>query len=311
MLDDRIERAVGMIGRAPVGDPDMLFARDAFTQRFHQPRLSNPCFPLNQYRLSVPLFARLPGAQQQAQLFLAADERRLGANAFCFIAAADVPLAHDAPGPHRIRDALERMDAEIVVLEERAQQLMRRRRYHDLAGSGQALQSGRQVRCLAHHGGFFGCPFADDVADDHRSGGDADARLQHHGVWFADTGTQGLHGCDDLEPRSRRALGVVLVGLGVAEIGEHAVAHVARHVSVEMFDSRLAGVLIGAIDVAKVLGVESLRQLGRAHEITEHHRQLPVLGVGSRRRRTCFRLAFTGRRSGRRPIVLQRSDGLQ
>ena len=37
-------------------------------------------------------------------------------------------------------------------------------------------------------------------------------------------------------------------------------------------------VLVGADHLPHVLGIEPRRKLGRAHQIDEHHRQLPPLG---------------------------------
>ncbi len=38
-------------------------------------------------------------------------------------------------------------------------------------------------------------------------------------------------------------------------------------------------ILVGAQDLAHLLGIELRGELGRAHEIGEHHRQLPALGL--------------------------------
>ena len=41
-----------------------------------------------------------------------------------------------------------------------------------------------------------------------------------------------------------------------------------------------AATVIGADDLAHVLGIEPRRQRGRADEVAEHHRELAALGVG-------------------------------
>jgi hypothetical protein len=38
--------------------------------------------------------------------------------------------------------------------------------------------------------------------------------------------------------------------------------------------------MIGADDLAQILGIEARRQRCRAHQVAEHHRQLPPLGLG-------------------------------
>jgi hypothetical protein len=37
--------------------------------------------------------------------------------------------------------------------------------------------------------------------------------------------------------------------------------------------------VIGADDLAQILGIEPRRECGRADQIAEHHRQVPALGV--------------------------------
>ncbi len=82
-----------------------------------------------------------------------------------------------------------------------------------------------------------------------------------------------------LEAREYGPLRVVFVGSRVAEIGEHAVTHVAGDVSLERFERRLAEVLIGPVDLAKVLGVEPLGELRGTYQVAEHHGQLTPLGA--------------------------------
>ena len=59
---------------------------------------------------------------------------------------------------------------------------------------------------------------ADQIADDHKPGGDADPHLQ----WRRRDGVEPGHLLDQLQCRARRALGIVLVGTRIAEIGQHA-----------------------------------------------------------------------------------------
>ena len=85
---------------------------------------------------------------------------------------------------------------------------------------------------------------------------------------------------DDREPGADGALGVVLVRVRIAEIGQHAVAHVLGDVSVEARD--LAGAAVDRLrmHLAHVLRIQLRRQRGRADQIAEHHGQLPPLGLG-------------------------------
>jgi hypothetical protein len=63
-------------------------------------------------------------------------------------------------------------------------------------------------------------PGSDQIADHDKTSGDADASLQW-AVWL-----QRIDSCDQLQSCAHSALGVVLVGLGIIEIDENAVAHV-------------------------------------------------------------------------------------
>ena len=80
------------------------------------------------------------------------------------------------------------------------------------------------------------------------------------------------------KPGPDRPLGLVLVRLRPAEIGEHAIAHVFGDVPAPALDHLGAALLIGADDATHVLGIEPRGQLGRADQIDEHHGQLPPLG---------------------------------
>ena len=63
---------------------------------------------------------------------------------------------------------------------------------------------------------------SDEVADHDEPGGNADAHLQGR----AGAVLQFRHRLDQRKPGPHGPLGVMLVGLGIAEIGQHAVAHI-------------------------------------------------------------------------------------
>jgi hypothetical protein len=67
--------------------------------------------------------------------------------------------------------------------------------------------------------------------------------------------------------------------LRVAEIGEHAVAHILRNKAARALDQLGAAMVISTDDLAHVLGVEPRGKRSRANQIAEHHRQLPPLGA--------------------------------
>ena len=67
------------------------------------------------------------------------------------------------------------------------------------------------------------------------------------------------HGRDDREARVHRAGRIVLVCLGIAEVDEDAVAHVARDEAVVGLDGGPAGVLKRGDDLAQIADVDLAR----------------------------------------------------
>ena len=145
-------------------------------------------------------------------------------------------------------------------------------------GCGRRLQARREVRRLADDVALLRFAGADQLADHDQAGGDADADL----VLAADR-----ERADGLDHRQRRAhgiLGVGLVRLGIAEIDQHAVAHVFGDEAAEAGDHGGRAFVIGGDDVAQVFRIELRRQRGRADQIAEHHGELAALGGGGRAR---------------------------
>jgi hypothetical protein len=67
-------------------------------------------------------------------------------------------------------------------------------------------------------------------------------------------------------PARTRALRVVLVGPRIAEISEHAIAHVLGDKPTGAFDDLGDRAMVGADYLAQILGVEPGRQRGRADQ---------------------------------------------
>jgi hypothetical protein len=84
---------------------------------------------------------------------------------------------------------------------------------------------------------------------------------------------------DERQSRPYRALGIILVGLRIAEINEHPVAHILGNKPVEPGDRLRDASVVGPDQRTQVLGVELGRERGRAGEVGEHHSQLATLGV--------------------------------
>jgi hypothetical protein len=96
-------------------------------------------------------------------------------------------------------------------------------------GSANACKSSGQVRRLADHRLLLCGALADEIADHHEPGGDAHAHLQ-----LADGGrVEPADRGDDVETGADGPLGIVFVGARIAEVNQHAVAHVFGDETVE------------------------------------------------------------------------------
>ena len=252
----------------------------------------------NQHDRALAALRLLPAAHQQRQLLVAADERCRG-RAQRLEAALGTALAQYPRGCDRRRQASDLEGAEILVVEEPAGQMPRARRDHHGSRLGQRLQPRREVRRLADHRLLLRRPLADQIADHDQPGGDPDPHLQR----CARRRLERRHRLDQPQPGAHRPFGIVLVGARIAEIGEHAVAHVLGDKPAGAVDDRGARAVIGADHRAQILGVEPRRQRRRADQIAEHHGQLAAfglrLGPGCRRDRDIAGVALRGRRRHR------------
>ena len=120
------------------------------------------------------------------------------------------------------RDALEFLRAEIDKFEQFAQQFTRALGDDDAVGLSDPLEPGGQVWRVADDLTLLRLSRAQQIADDHDPGRDPHAHMQRR----AGSGLQRRRSLDDGEPRPHGPLSVMLVRLRIAEIAEHAVAHV-------------------------------------------------------------------------------------
>jgi hypothetical protein len=89
-----------------------------------------------------------------------------------------------------------------------------------------------------------------------------------------------LDGLDPFENGETGAGGaprVVLVGLRKPEIYHYTVAEILSDVTPELRYRLLADRLVLVDQIAKVFGVHLTRKGRRAHQVTEHNRELPAL----------------------------------
>ena len=300
LLDHRVERRVGVVGRALVAQQEVRLAGHRLDQSFGDPRLADPGLAGEQDHLPFAGLGLPPALDQQGQFLIAADDRRHAARLPGGEAALERALAEHDEGGGRFLDPLERLRAERAQHEQVAEQPAGRFGDHDRAGLGHALEAGGKVRRIADHRLLLGSTFADQVADDHEAGRDPDPGRQR----LAGGDRQPADRGDHREPGPDRALGLVLVRPGPAEIGEHAIAHQLGGKAFEPADLARHGILIGPQHIAHLLGIEPSRERGRADQVDEHHGQLAALRRGRRDR-------GAGRRGGRSGARAERRDRLQ
>src|SRR5262245_51902748 len=132
--------------------------------------------------------------------------------------ALGTTLAFDPPGGEGFCEALEPLLTKISQPEQTAGQPARRLTDDPAARSRQRLQPGCQVRGLADHRLLLGGTLADQLADHDQAGGNADPGHER-GVHRR---LQSRQCIDDREPSADCPLGLVLMGVRPAEVGQPA-----------------------------------------------------------------------------------------
>ncbi len=301
MSDDRIEGAIRVLWRAEVSPQHMGLARRLLDERRSQPRLADAGLAGQQNDLALACFRPLPAPHQKAHFFVAADQGGQAACAKRFEPAPLRSLVQHAIGAHRPRDAFELERPEKLDLEQLAEQISGALRDHDAVGSRGHLQPGGQVRRVADSDALLRLSRPNDIADDDDSRRDPNPHMQR----LLRCGLQLRSRFGDRQPRPHRLLGVVLMGVRIAEIGEHPIAQETGDEAAVGLDQARAAFLVGADHAAQVFRIEPGRERGRSHQIAEHDRQLTALGgVGRRagsRRRGDIRISREGAETGDRP----------
>src|SRR5262249_44556623 len=146
------------------------------------------------------------------------------------------------------------------------------------------------------------------VADDDRSRGDADFRLEPRAFGLRSrqqrchASFRPRHLRDDSQRRPHRAFRGVLEGARGAEAGENAVAVVLEPETVIAIEGRLAYGPKSLVDGAQVFRVETRRKIGGADQIAIHDREMAALAAAT--------LLRAGRRLWARLARAQRPDGV-
>jgi len=193
-----------------------------------------------------------PAPQQQLKFFFPPDESGQAARVEPLETALDPALAQRGPHTDGLGDALEVLQPEIPEFEELAEQSSRPVGDDDPIRLRYPLQARREIRRLADDAALPRLARADEIADHNQTGRDPDAHMQRR----TGRGDEFRRRLDDGKPGSNGALGVVLVRLGIAKVGEHAVAHVLRDKPAVALDPLGAAMMISANYPMQIFRIE-------------------------------------------------------
>ena len=98
-------------------------------------------------------------------------------------AAFDLTFTKDLPSRDRISEALDGNTAQVAVLKEFAGEPPRARGYNNRVGLGNGLKARRQIGGFTDDTAFLRFATTDQITNNHRSGANSDADLQHLGGW--------------------------------------------------------------------------------------------------------------------------------
>ncbi len=175
LLGERIERRGGVIGRALERDLSMAVTGDPFEDFLDDARLADAGLAELDHDLALALLGLLPAPHQQRNLLLAVDERGQPRAHRGGEAGLHPRGAHHVPSLGLLRDALQRVDAEIAVVELPLQQRLGRRGNHHAVGRRQTLQPRGEIDGFSDRGvALFGA-LSDEVPNHDETGRDADA----------------------------------------------------------------------------------------------------------------------------------------
>ena len=141
--------------------------------------------------------------------------------------------------------------SQVLKLEQVSDEVPSAFRNHNAVRLRNALQPRRKVWRLAYDCLLLRSTGANQVANNHKSCGNSYAGLERR------VRLEPLHGVRQLQTCADGALCVVFVGLGVAKVDQHPVAHVLRYEAAEATHRLRNALLIGRNDLAEVFRVHA------------------------------------------------------
>ena len=181
MLDHGIESAVGMIRGTAQRQPGRALVRHPLGEHAYQAGFANAGLAAEQHHLAQPVATLRPALPQQPHLVLPTYQGRQPGGPGHVEATLGGAFFHHAVHAQRRLDPLQTGTAEVVAAKIPLHQPVRCLTDRHRIGHSEALQPGREVRCLAQ-GQLLVAAAAPHGAHDHRPRMDADPHGEPHAL---------------------------------------------------------------------------------------------------------------------------------
>jgi hypothetical protein len=237
-------------------------------------RLADARLAGDQYDLAVARLGARPPAQQQVDLFVAANQRGQFRSVQCLEAAGYDTLTQHLPMAYWPGVAVRVECAEIVAIEQIADQTPGDGLDRHSARLRRHLQPDRQVWSVADNAVIPDLADRDEITHDDHSRRYADPAPYRR----VDTKSQGPDRRTQFEPRADRLLGVMFVRGGVAEKDEDGIPEMAGDESVVARDDLRDTVLKGADRLVQILEANPVGSCRHTDRFARHGGDLPTFG---------------------------------
>jgi hypothetical protein len=173
-----------------------------------------------------------------------------------------------------LREAFQGDAAEVAVFEQIADQPPGSWVDDHGVGFGKGLQSRGEIGGLPGNIPFLCLTDTGKAAGNNQASSNADTNLQSLG------NLEVTDGLDLSQASAHCALGIIFMGLWIAEISQDAITHVSRDKAIVPTDRLSGALLVRTQNIAQILGIEARRECSRVNNVAEHDRDLPPLRSG-------------------------------